>query len=212
MRTKVGYAHILLQALGKPARRWVALSIGVLYVMLYLYAIGQLSLGPDVLSPQGTPAFVLDPGWTAKLVEPIAGYTFEPVAALYVFEGLAIFIAPLNLLIGALLGSLVALNVASAAYALATVRTCRRLSSTGLLGSLPALLPGFACCVPTVGLVLGANLALTLISLQIFLLPASTAGLLMGLVWNLHRTRRELLQARSAVQTDKIPRDSPDLF
>ncbi len=211
MRTKLGYARILLQALGKPGRRWTALSIGILYLVLYLYAIGQLSLGSNVVSPQGAPAFILDPGWAAKLVEPIAGYTFEPVAALYVFEGLAIFIAPLNLLIGALLGGLVALNVASAAYALATVRTCRRLSSTGLLGSLPALLTGFVCCVPTVGLVLGANLALTLISLQIFLLPASMAGLFMSLVWNLHRTRRELLQARSAVQTDKVPRGNPDL-
>ncbi|MCA1717085.1 MAG: hypothetical protein LC781_09675 [Actinobacteria bacterium] len=109
------------------------------------------------------------------------------------FEGLALLVAPLNLLIGAVLGGLIALNVVSAAYSLAAVRACRRLSWTGLFSSLPALLTGFACCVPTVGLVLGANLALTLISLQTFLLPVSVAALTAGLFWNLHRTRRELL-------------------
>ncbi len=159
------YTRILLDALRKPRYRWTSLSLGFLYLLLYLYAVGQLPLGRNAVSPEGNPAFVLDPGWPTKLFEPIAGYTFEPVAALYPFEGLTLFIAPLNLLIGVVLGGLIALNVASAAYSLAAVRTCRRLSWTGLLGSLPALLTGFACRVPTV-----------------------------GLFWNLHRTRREFLR------------------
>ena len=188
------YTRILLEALKKPHYRWISLSLGVLYLLLYLYAVGQLVLGQDVVSPEGSPAFILDPGWRAKLFKPIAGYTFEPVAALYLFKSLTLFIAPLNLLIGAVLGGLIALNVASAAYSLAAVRTCRRLSWTGLLGSLPALLTGFACCVPTVGLVLGVNLAFALISFQTFLLPVSVAALAAGLLWNLRRTRREFLR------------------
>lgn len=188
------YTGVLLEALKKSRYRWISLSLGFLYLLLYLYAVGQLVLGRNAFSPGGSPAFVTAPGWTAKLFEPIAGYTFEPVAALYLFEGLTLFIAPLNLLIGTVLSGLIALNVASAAYSLAAVRSCRRLSWTGLLGSLPALLTGFACCVPTVGLVLGANLALTLIGLQTFLLPVSVAALTAGLFWNLHRTRRELLR------------------
>ncbi len=188
------YTRILLEALKRPRYRRISLSLGFLYFLLYLYAIGQLVLGRNAFSPEESPAFVLVPGWPAKLFEPIAGYTFEPVAALYPFEGLTFLVAPPNLLIGASLGGLIALNVASAAHSLATVRVCRRLSWTGLLGSLPALLTGFACCVPTVGLVLGANLALTLISLQTFLLPVSLAALAAGLFWNLHRTRREFLR------------------
>lgn len=187
------YADILRWSLQKKGRRRMALAAGFLYFLFYLYAVRQLVVG-GVVSPTGGPAFAVDPNWFSKLLDPIAGYTFEPVAALYLFDGLALFLAPLNLLIGLVLGGLIALNVASAAYALSTVRSCRRLSWTGLLGSLPALLTGFACCVPTVGLVLGANLALTLISLQSFLLPLGIAGLAAGLFWNVHRTRREFLR------------------
>ena len=187
------YTNILRWSFEKPARRWTASSIGSLYFLFYLYAIGQLAVR-GVVSPQGYPTFQVAPNWFSKLLDPIAGYTFEPVAALYLYEGTALFLAPLNLLIGLALGGLIALNVASAAYALATVRSCRRLSWAGLLGSLPALLTGFACCVPTIGLVLGANLALALISVQNFLLPLGVAGLVAGLFWNLYRTRKELLQ------------------
>lgn len=193
MRKGPTYTDILRRSLDSSGRRWASQAAGFLYFLFYLYAVGQLAVR-GVISPQGNPAFLVDPNWFPKLVDPIAGYTFEPVAALYLFEGTALFLAPLNLLIGMVLGGLIALNVASAAYSLATVRSCRQFLWTGLLGSLPALLTGFVCCVPTVGLVLGANLALALISLQSFLLPLGVAGLAAGLFWNLHRTRRELLQ------------------
>ena len=188
------YTKILRWSFEKPVRLWGALAAGSLYFLFYLYAIGQFAVR-GVISPQGYPAFQAAPNWASKLLDPIAGYTFEPVAALYLFDGTALFLAPMNLLIGLVLGGLISLNVATAAYSLATVKSCRRLSWTGLLGSLPALLTGFACCVPTVGLVLGANLTLALISLQTFLLPLGIAGLVAGLFWNLYRTRNELLRA-----------------
>ncbi|MGB3635767.1 MAG: hypothetical protein WA982_17155 [Rubrobacteraceae bacterium] len=191
MKKGLTYTNILHWSFEKPARLWMSLAAGVLYFFFYLYAIRQLVIG-GIVASQGNPAFVVVQNWASKLFDPIAGYTFEPVAALYLFNGTALFLSPVNLLIGLVLGGLIALNVASAAYSLATVRSCRRLSWTGLLGSLPALLTGFACCVPTVGLVLGANLALALISLQSFLLPLGVAGLGAGLFWNLYRTRREL--------------------
>ncbi len=194
MKKGTTYVNILRWSFEKPARRWAALAAGFLYAGFYLYAIGQIVLNRSVVSPEDGPAFVVAPDWVSRVFDPIAGYTFEPVAALYPFNGFAFFIAPPNLLIGAVLGGLIALNVATAAYALATVRSCRRLSWTGMLGSLPALLTGFACCVPMVGLVLGANLALALISLQTFLLPLGVAGLAAGLLWNLHRTRIEFLR------------------
>lgn len=193
MNKELTYAKILRWSLQKKGRVWMALAVGFLYLLFYLYAIRQLVIG-GVVSPSGGPAFAVDPNWFSRLFDPIGGYTFEPIAALYLFDGTVLFLAPLNLLIGLVLGGLITLNVASAAYSLATVRTCRRLSWTGLLGSLPALLTGFACCVPTIGLLLGANLLLALISLQSFLLPLGVAGLSAGLFWNLYRTRRELLR------------------
>ncbi|MGF1472342.1 MAG: hypothetical protein ACFB50_11480 [Rubrobacteraceae bacterium] len=193
MNKEPTYADILRWSLRKRGRRRLALAAGLLYFVFYLYAVRHLAIG-GVASPGDGPSFAVIPNWFSKLLDPIAGYTFEPVAALYLFDGFALFLAPMNLLIGLVLGGLIALNVATAAYALATVRSCRRLSWTGLLGSLPALLTGFACCVPTVGLVLGANLALTLISLQNFLLPLGIVGLTAGLFWNVYRTRKELLR------------------
>lgn len=188
----LAFRPILGQALRQRRGRWLALAAGGAYLLLYLYSLGHLVIDHQVVAPGDTPRIVIVPDWTTKSVERIGGFSFEPVAALYLAQGLTLFISPVNLLIGAALGSLIALNVATAAYALTVARSCRRLPWTGLLGSLPGLLTGFACCVPTVAFVLGANLALALVSVQMFLLPLSLASLVLGLGWTLRRVRREL--------------------
>ena len=189
---RLAFRPILGQALSQRRGRWLALAAGGAYLLLYLYSLGHLVIDRQVVAPGDTPRIVIVPDWMTKSVERIGGFSFEPVAALYLAQGLTLFIVPVNLLIGATLGSLVALNGAAAAYALTVARSCRRLPWTGLLGSLPGLLTGFACCVPTVAFVLGANLALALVSVQMFLLPLSLASLVLGLGWTLRRVRREL--------------------
>lgn len=188
------FPQILGQALRQPRGRWIALTAGIIYLLLYLYSLGHLVIDRDVAAPRDTPSFLVVPEWTTKSLERVGGFTFEPGAALYLAQGLTLFIAPLNVLIGVTLGSLIALNVATAAYALTIARSCRRLPWTGLLGSLPGLLTGFACCVPTVAFLLGANLALAIISVQMFLIPVSLASLVLGLGWNLRRVRKDLVQ------------------
>ena len=81
------HARVLALALGKARFRRAAAISGLLYLPLYLYAVGQLVVGRGAVSPGGSPAFVVAPDWAGKLFEPIAGYSFEPVAALYLFEG-----------------------------------------------------------------------------------------------------------------------------
>ncbi len=189
-----GFRQILGQALRRPRGRWIAITTGIGYFLLYLYSLGHLVVDRNVVAPGDTPGFVIVSDWTTKSFERVGGFAYEPVAALYVARGVTLFIAPLNLFIGAILATLIALNVATTAYALTVARSCRRLSWTGLLGSLPGLLTGFACCVPTVAFVLGANLALALISVQIFLLPLSLASLVLGLGWTLQRVRKELIE------------------
>ncbi len=186
--------QILAQALRRSRLRLIALAAGLVYLLLYVYSLGHLVIDRNVTVPGETPAFVAVPDWTSKSFERVGGVSFEPIAALYLAPGLTLFIAPVNLLIGATLASLIALNVATAAYALTVARSCRRLPWTGLLGSLPALLTGFVCCVPTVALVLGANLALAIISVQMFLLPVSLASLVISLGWNIRRARKELVE------------------
>jgi len=190
----LAYRRIIGQALRRPHVRWIALAAGMAYLLLYLYSLGHLIVDRDVVAPGDTPSFIVVPDWTTKSFERVGGFAYEPVAALYVARGVTLFIAPLNLFIGAILATLIALNVATTAYALTVARSCRRLSWTGLLGSLPGLLTGFACCVPTVAFVLGANLVLALISVQMFLLPLSVASLVLGLGWTLQRVRKELVE------------------
>ncbi|MBA3276980.1 MAG: hypothetical protein H0T72_14455 [Chloroflexia bacterium] len=189
-----GFRQILGQALRRPRGRWIAITTGIGYFLLYLFSLGHLVVDRNVVAPGDTPGFVIVSDWTTKSFERVGGFAYEPVAALYVARGVTLFIAPLNLFIGAILATLIALNVVTTAYALTVARSCRRLSWTGLLGSLPGLLTGFACCVPTVAFVLGANLALALISVQIFLLPLSLASLVLGLGWTLQRVRKELVE------------------
>lgn len=156
-----GYGQVLRQALAHPIYPLLAASAALAYLALYLYAIGQVVLDSRVANTQGGPAVLLIPNWPSRLLEPIAGHTFEPVLTLYAPPVLALFLAPANLLIGSVLGSLVGLNVATAAFALACVRSCRRVSWAGLLGSLPGLLTGFACCVPTVARSFGLQRTVT---------------------------------------------------
>ena len=189
-----GFRQILGQALRRPRGRWIAITTGIGYFLLYLFSLGHLVVDRNVVAPGDTPGFVIVSDWTTKSFERVGGFAYEPVAALYVPRGVTLFIAPLNLFIGAILATLIALNVVTTAYALTVARSCRRLSWTGLLGSLPGLLTGFACCVPTVAFVLGANLALALISVQIFLLPLSLASLVLGLGWTLQRVRKVLVE------------------
>lgn len=204
------YGQILRHALANRRVRWIAIATGVAYLHLYLYSLGHLVVDRNVVAAGGTPSYVIVPDWMTKSFERIGGFSYEPVVAIYLVPGISLFIAPLNLIIGAFLGTLIALNVAITSYALTVARSCRRLSWTGLLGSLPGLLTGFVCCVPTVAFVLGANLVLALISVQMFLLPLSVASLLLGLGWTLKRVRKELLDggvSSAALATGRLGAD-----
>ena len=132
--SRLAVRPILGQALNQRRGRWLALAAGAAYLLLYLYSLGHLVIDRQVVAPGDTPRLVIVPEWTTKSLERIGGFSFEPVAALYLAQGLTLFIAPVNLLIGAILGTLIALNVAAAAYALTVARSCRRLPWTDLLG------------------------------------------------------------------------------
>lgn len=78
-----------------------------------------------------------------------------------------------------------ALNLAVALDAYRHARACRRRAVGGLLGSLPGFLTGFACRVPTVALVPGAQFTLVLIALRSWFFPVAVVAMTAPLVWNL---------------------------
>lgn len=130
--------------------------------------------------------------WSDKLFAERAPFLYEPVAAVYLLPQLAVFVS-VGIVIGWALGLPLALNVALAVDAAARVESCRRRAYTPALGVLPTFLMGFACCAPTVILVLGTNVAASLMSvfipLRTFLLPLAVVFMGAMLLWSVRRMR-----------------------
>lgn len=186
-----------LQASLEVARRhWILVwGTALLYLVVYLLAIQNLIISSRVLGP--APAFQVVPQWQSRILKPIAAFYYEPVALFRPFEGVNVLLSPLNLGMGLLLGALVGLNVGMALQVYRRARACRRRAFSGLLGALPGFLTGFACCVPTVALVLGAQFTLALIALRSWFFPFALAALVGALVWNARRDAGLAAEQRS---------------
>lgn len=171
-----------------PRHRWVGVAAGAAMLLLYLLAIGDLTLS----SGRGGGTVELAADWTARLIATRAPWLFEPVAAVRPASWLTVFVSPGNLLLGGLLAALLALNVAVSAYQVFTVRACRRTAFGRLLGVLPAFGVGFACCAPTLLLAVGTGFAAALmpvfLPLRSWLFPASLLLMLAALLWSTART------------------------
>lgn len=183
-------APLWISALGDRVARRIGVWAGIAYMLLYLYSLGHILIDPgaDVAFGRPVPSADLIPDWSAKVWKPVAPFVWEPIAAIYPLRSVAIFLSMPNLLLALLLGTLVALNL-TAAIARARLMTggVRRGSVRGLLASLPALLTGFACCVPTVILALGslaAGFAVAAITVAPYLLPAAVLALILNLFWS----------------------------
>lgn len=195
-----GTMAVVLEALRvRRYQRW-ALAVTAAYLLVYLWAIQNLvvSLGTDLTRFVDVPSVQVVPDWTSKVFEPIAAFYYEPVAAIYPVNHVTLLLSPVNFGMGLLLGVLVGLNVAVALQVARTALACRRRSFGGLLGALPGFLTGFACCVPTFALVLGAQFTLALIAVRSYFFPLAVAAMLLSLVWN---ARRALRLTRAALPT-----------
>lgn len=179
------------EALGVRRLRRIALGVAAAYLLVYLFAIGNLVVSPgtDLARFVPIPSARVVPDWTSKVFKQIAAFYYEPVVTIYPANHVTILVSPVNIAMGLVLGALVAVNVALALRISSLARACRTRAFGGLLGALPGLLTGFACCVPTVALVLGAQFAVALIALRSFFFPLALAALLASLAWNARRAR-----------------------
>lgn len=162
-----------------PFYRRLAIGITAVYLVLFLVALGDVSL-----AGRGFELLTTDP---ARMFERSGAITFEPVARLTV-PGPPVLLSPLNFVVGAVVAGLAGLNLAVTWLAFRQPRACRFNRSTGILASLPALLAGGACCAPAIVLVLGLQVSSLLISVFQVLIPVSVALLLLTLVLILRRT------------------------
>lgn len=167
--------------------RWAGLAAGFVYILFYLNGIGNIAI---VEIPESLSFQVVD-DWQDKIFKPIVPFLWEAIVVFFLFGGLIFLLSVPNLLIAFLLGLLIFLNMAVAIYSYSLSRECRvRPGFQGLLGFLPGLFTGFACCVPTFLIPLGpvlASFTVFFIKLRPFLIPASIVLMAGGLIWSIHK-------------------------
>jgi hypothetical protein len=149
---------------------------GLAYFLLYLAGLRHLGFGPpgyevSVVSSPLTRAF-----------RPVGPFQWEPVA-LVVVGPVELLVAPLNVLLGGVLASLVGFNLAVSVVAWRGPSACRLGPGAGAASGLPGLLSGVACCGPTILLVVGVQASAGMLSLFQWLLPISVVALLGTLLW-----------------------------
>jgi len=183
----------------------VGVWLGLAFVTLYLYSVGNLVIAPgtDLAFGRPIPAASVVADWATKMWKPIAPFVWEPIVALFPIRPIALFISVPNLLLALLLGSLVALNMAVAVARARLVLTVKKSGGflSGFLASFPALLTGFACCVPTVILALGslaAAFTVAAIAIAPYFLPLAALALVGNLVWGLRQHPCALRPASSS--------------
>jgi hypothetical protein len=179
-------ARKLAAILSTPKHRRRAIALAAFYLLLFLVALQDISLGG-----RGWQFLTAD---FARAFERTGAITFEPVAQLTV-PGLTVLISPLNVLIGAVLGVLAGLNLAVTILAFTQPQACSFNRSAGILASIPALLAGSACCAPAIVLILGLQLSSLFVTVFQVLIPLSILLLVITLKLILDRTNPELLPA-----------------
>ncbi|MDW7672841.1 MAG: hypothetical protein SCK57_11535 [Bacillota bacterium] len=165
----------------RPLRTGVA--VGLFYLLIYLISIEHLfwSRQPSTLLAVSEPF--------QRMLVMRAPFLWEPVIMFTLF-GITLFVSPLNLVLGGVLGMLVGANIMVAVYSYQYRKICRIDSGVGLAGILPGVLSGFACCAPTFIIALAPALSsFTVFFLQVqpFLIPFSLFVMVLGLCWSVSR-------------------------
>lgn len=178
--------------LGIPPYLRLAVGMGAVYLVLFLVALQDISLGAS--------RFQFVTGDWSRALDRTGAFTFEPVAMLALpgglgLPGVTVLISPVNVLMGGFISVLVGLNLVVTWIAFRQPRACSFNRSTGVLASVPALLAGSACCAPAIVLILGIQLSSALVTVFQVLIPVSVVLLLATLKLILDRTNPELIRA-----------------
>ncbi len=191
-------ARAVSVALGDRRSRRLGVVVAALYLLVYVIALGDLVVwaGTGASRIARVPSVEVAADWPAKLLAQRAPFAYEPVLAIHPVDHVTVFLAPADLGMGLLLGALAGLNVGVALLATRTRRACGVRGAAGwrgaagLLGALPALAGGVTCCVPTLALAVGAQLAGALLAVGGYLFPVALLAAALPLIWTAHRLAR----------------------
>lgn len=165
--------------LSRQRYRRIGIVIGLLYLIAFLLAIQDLTIpgGETMVMAEKISAMFRRKGFLL----------FEAVAILRT-PLFALLVSPVNILIGTLLSLLVGLNLTMSYVAWKQPRACSVNKTTGLVGILPALLAGGACCAPTLLLIIGIQATATIITASQWMIPIAFLLLVGSLVWISQKT------------------------
>lgn len=156
----------------------VVVLSGVAYLLVYLYAIGNLTYQPGI----GYGWLVVESP-LARMFEPGPGrFAYEPIAMVDLWT-VRYLLSPINTAVGLGIAALVGLNMGLSYLAVVQPKACGLGASSGILSSLPAVLAGSACCAPVLLIVLGITASGTLLAILPWLLPFGVLLLLASLVY-----------------------------
>jgi hypothetical protein len=169
-------SQALRGALERTDGKLVFGAVTVTYLAVYLWGLNYL--GPNA---GGTTVVLVDDPLT-RATERIAPYQYEPVA-LVAAGPVELLFSPVNTLLGLVLGALVGANLALSWVAYRGPEACGLSPGAGTVAGVPALLSGFACCGPTILLVVGVQASAGILAAFQWLVPISAVALVATLFW-----------------------------
>lgn len=177
--------------LSYPKARKAIIISALLYIIFYLFIIGDLTYSTSQLTSDA-PVFRAVDDWTLLLFKEKVSFNYEALASFYFTNNFAFLISPLNILLGSVLSILIGLNIGFLIFALERPKVCGSKSYSGIVSSLPTVFMGFTCCAPTILVALGsaaASITLGFIALRSIFYPLAFIGMLISLQLNLKRIK-----------------------
>jgi hypothetical protein len=172
----------LMQILSHRQHLLTAIVALVAYAILYLVAAQLIIWVSDTTTANAI--VVISPEWQQLLFRKRAPFSYEPIGVL-TLGPIGFYLAVPNIVIALLLGTLVGLNAAVSYHSFNALPLRGAREVVSLLGTIPALMGGAACCVPTLVLIVGLQMSATVIAIWPLFVPASAALLLAALWWSL---------------------------
>ena len=165
-------------------RRLVAL-LAVVYLALFLYALQNITSTTGAFS-----VVTADPSAMFRRT----GFLLFDSVAVVTTPLFTFLVSPVNIAIGLLIAGLVGLNLTMSVIAWRQPRACRTSGAGGVVGILPGLLAGGACCAPTILLVLGIQATAALLTTVQWMIPIAFVLLIGSLLWITQKTQPELMK------------------
>ncbi|MFA9427762.1 hypothetical protein [Natronorubrum sp. A-ect3] len=155
----------------------VAVGVAIVYLAVFLWAIGDLAFRPDVAAN----LIVVDEP-LVRMFDRTGPASFEAVALLDTGV-VRVLVSPVNVAIGLLIAGLVGLNLGLTYLAVVQPAACGIGAGSGLLASMPALLSGTVCCGPVILIALGIQASGLLLTMFAWLLPLGVGLMVLSLVY-----------------------------